>query len=152
MSGADLTGEAGDVETSLSQWAARNGIQIPRDTMKRLIAAGAFGEQSIEDMKAELRRKYLVGAYPGWAKEIEAGADPYDLAAPYRATIASLLELNEEDIGLDDGLLGQAMQSGMTLTDLKRQVRNDPRWQKTDNAYATYANMGERLLEMFGFR
>jgi len=151
-SGADLIGEAGDIQTSLSQWAARNGISIPDDSLRRLIASGAFGEQSLEDMKDELRRKYLKGAYPAWADEIEAGADPYDLAAPYRVTLASLLELNEEQIGLDDPMLGRAMQSGMTLTDLKTEIRNDPRWQTTDNAYETYASVGEDLLRMFGFR
>ena len=150
--GGDLTGTAGDIQTQLSQWAARQGINIPDDTLRRLITSGALGRQSLEDMKAEIRRMYLRGAYPNWANEIDAGADPYDLAAPYRVTLASLLELNDEEIGLDDPLLSEAMQTGMTLTDLKRKVRTDPRWQATDNAYQTYTNVGTELLSMFGFR
>lgn len=152
VSGAGLTGDAGNIETELSEWAARNGLPIPRDALSRLVVSGAFGEQSIDDMKSEIRRKYLKGAYPAWANEIEAGADPYDLAAPYRRTLANLLELNEEQIGLDDPLLGRAMESGMNLTDLRAMVRKDPRWQTTDNAYETYASLGEELLGMFGFR
>jgi hypothetical protein len=150
--GDDATGTAGDVQTQLLQWAARQGISIPRDVLARLVSAGALGRQGLEDMKAEIRRMYLVGAYPGWAKQIEAGADPYDLAAPFRGEIASLLELNDEEIGLDDPLLGQAMQGGMTLTDLRRVVRKDPRWQYTDNAHKTYGNVATDLLSMFGFR
>jgi hypothetical protein len=40
----------------------------------------------------------------------------------------------------------------MTLTDLKRVIRKDPRWQYTDNAYQTYGNVATDLLSMFGFR
>jgi hypothetical protein len=150
--GEDLTGTAGNVQSELLAWIKRQGISIPQDVLTRLITAGAFGRQTLDDMKAEIRRMYLSGAYPGWASQIESGSDPFDLAAPYRGTIASLLELNEDEIDLNDPLLGQAMQSGMTLTDLKRVARKDPRWQYTDNAYQTYGNVATDLLSMFGFR
>ena len=148
----DLIGAAGDTQQALQQWAARNGLQIPAESLNNLIKAGAFGDQSFEDMKQQLRKTYLMGAFPGWEKEIAAGADPYDLAAPYRAQLASTLELNTEDISFDDDLLSQAMQTKMTITDLKREARKDPRWDKTENALKTYADAGANLLQMFGLR
>jgi hypothetical protein len=148
----DLTGQAGDTQQALQQWSARNGLQIPADSLNNLIKSGAFGDQSFEDMKQQLRKTYLMGAFPGWEKEIAAGADPYDLAAPYRAQLASTLELNPDDISFDDDLLSQAMQTKMTITDLKREARKDPRWDKTENALKTYTDAGTNILQMFGLR
>ncbi len=148
----DLTGQAGDTQQALQQWSARNGLQIPAESLNNLIKSGAFGDQSFEDMKQQLRKTYLMGAFPGWEKEIAAGADPFDLAAPYRASLASVLEISEEDISFDDDLLSQAMQTKMTITDLKREARKDPRWDKTENALKTYTDAGTNILQMFGLR
>ena len=148
----DLTGDAGTIQTQLGTWSAQNGLQIPSDVLSRLVQAGAFGDQGIEDMKQQLRDTYLKGTFPGWEKEIAAGADPYDLAAPYRVTLASVLEMNEEDISFDDDLLSQAMETKMTITDFKREARKDPRWDKTENALKTYTDAGTNILTMFGLR
>ena len=148
----DLTGTAGTFQAELETWSAKNGLNIPSDVLSRLVQTGAFGDQGIEDMKQQLRNTYLKGTFPGWEKEIAAGADPYDLAAPYRAQLASTLELNTEDISFDDDLLSQAMQTKMTITDLKREARKDPRWDQTENALKTYADAGTNLLTMFGLR
>ena len=148
----DLTGDAGTIQTQLGTWSAQNGLQIPSDVLSRLVQAGAFGDQGIEDMKQQLRDTYLKGTFPGWEKEIAAGADPYDLAAPYRVTLASVLEMNEEDISFDDDLLSQAMETKMTITDFKREARKDPRWDKTENALKTYTDAGTNILQMFGLR
>ena len=148
----DLIGAAGDTQQALQQWSAMNGLQIPAESLNNLIKAGAFGDQSFEDMKQQLRKTYLMGTFPGWESEIAAGADPYDLAAPYRASLASVLEMNEEDISFDDDLLSQAMQTKMTITDLKREARKDPRWDKTENALKTYTDAGTNILQMFGLR
>ena len=148
----DLTGSAGTFQAELETWSAKNGLNIPSDVLSRLVQSGAFGDQGLEDMKQQLRNTYLKGTFPGWEKEIAAGADPYDLAAPYIAQLASTLELNTEDISFDDDLLSQAMQTKMTITDLKREARKDPRWDKTENALKTYADAGTSILSMFGLR
>lgn len=148
----DLTGDAGTIQTQLGTWSAQNGLQIPSDVLSRLVQAGAFGDQGIEDMKQQLRDTYLKGTFPGWEKEIAAGADPYDLAAPYRASLASVLEMNEEDISFDDDLLSRAMETKMTITDFKREARKDPRWDKTENALKAYTDAGTNILTMFGLR
>lgn len=148
----NLRGASGALQSDLRSWSRRNGLSLSDNIINDYVRRVQAGDTTENDVYMDLRRKYLMGAYPAWADDIEAGRDPYDLAAPYRATIASLLELNDEQIGLDDPLLGQAMQSGMTLTELKMQARKDPRWQTTDNAYQAYASLGEDLLRMFGFR
>ena len=160
QSGNDLTGSAGDVQTQLSQWAKDNGLDIPDKTMSRLVANGAFGKQGIDDMKAELRKTYLMGAYPAWSDRIAAGADPSDLVAPYRGAAAKLLEMDDADVSFSDPLIKQAMQNVgpdgkprvVPLYEFEQMVRKDSRWQKTDNAYSTYTGVAQNLLQMFGFR
>jgi hypothetical protein len=40
----------------------------------------------------------------------------------------------------------------LPLYEFEKMVRDDPRWQKTDNAYQLYTRAGTNLLQMFGFR
>jgi hypothetical protein len=38
-----------------------------------------------------------------------------------------------------------------SLADFKRAVKSDPRWQQTNNARSEYFNIGQRILQDFGF-
>lgn len=156
----DLTGQAGDYQTQLSEWIAQNGLDIPQSTINAMVTKGAFGKQSIQDMQAELRKTYLSGAYPAWADKINAGMDPSVLASPYMGAASKLLELGDNNsVSINDPLIKKAMQSvgpdgkpvQMPLYEFEQMVRKDPRWQKTDNAYATYANVARNVLSTFGF-
>lgn len=155
---ADLTGLAGDFETDLMSWAARNGLDLSRQTAAKYISNMTLGSQTFEDVKSDLRRTYLAGMYPAWADRIEQGFDPEQIFEPYRDTARRLLEV--DDISFDDPVLKSALQrtdaSGkpvqMPLYEFEQQIRKDPRWDKTDNAYEVYANIGTNLLRTFGFR
>lgn len=158
--GTDLRGRAGDAQTQLKKWASDNGLRLTDTQLAAFVKRGAMGEQSIDDAKAEIRKMYLKGAYPAWADYIDRGMDPSEIAAPYKAEMAALLEIDEDQIGFDDPLMQKAMQgvddkgqpATVPLWQYKQMVRKDPRWQKTDNAYETYTNVGTELLQMFGFR
>jgi len=156
----DFNGKAGQFQTELQEWATKNGMSIPADTLQRMITSGAFGKQSVDDMKNELRKTYLAGSYPAWADKINAGADPYDISAPYRSRVASLLETGDaESVTLNDPLMQRGFQATdaagkpvqMPIYQFDELVRKDPRWQQTNNAYATYANVAQNVLKTFGF-
>lgn len=156
--GADLMGTAGDAENELAQWAQRNGLAMSRDAIGRYVSNIATGKQSLDDAKQDLRKTYLAGMFPAWADKINEGLDPSVIFEPYRNTAANLLE--RSDIGLDDPLMKRATQyvgpdgkpSQLPLYQFEEQIRKDPRWQYTDNAYSTYTRVGTDLLRMFGFR
>jgi len=155
---ADLTGAAGDFEVDLMTWANRNGLDLSRQAAARYIANMTLGEQTFDDVKDELRRTYLAGMFPAWSDRIEQGYDPEILFEPYRDTARRLLEV--EDIGFDDPVLKRALQRvdangqpvQMPLYEFEQEIRKDPRWEFTDNAYDVYANVGTNLLRTFGFR
>jgi hypothetical protein len=158
--GEDLTGRAADSERELLQWSQRNGLKLTGQMLSRYVSAVARGDQSIDDAKDDLRRTYLIGQYPGWSDRIEQGFDPADIAEPYRERMAALLEMDEMEIDLNDNLLQRGMQSVgadgkprvMPMYEFEQEIRKDPRWEYTDNAYDVYSRVGTNLLRTFGFR
>ena len=160
VGGEDLGGRAAEFEREVVQWSLKNGLQLSGNTVAKYVAAGLEGKSTIDDIKNDLRRTYLAGSFPAWSDRIMQGDDPADIAAPYKARMARLLEVDEDQIDLNDQLLQKAMQgvgadgkpSVTPLYAFEKEVRQDPRWQQTDNAYATYTKVGTDLLRMFGLR
>lgn len=158
--GKDLRGTAGDFQNDLSQWASRNGLSIDRSMLAKYVGNMTLGQQTLDDVKQELRTTYLMGAYPAWADRIEKGFDPEAISRPYRSAAARLLEVEEDEISLDDPLLKRGLQGTgadgkprvVPLYEFESEIRKDPRWDKTNNAYETYTKVGTDLLRMFGLR
>jgi hypothetical protein len=158
--GEDLRGTAGDFQNDLSQWASRNGLSIDRSMLAKYVGNMTLGQQTLDDVKQELRTTYLMGAYPAWADRIEKGFDPEAISRPYRSAAAKLLEVEEDEISLDDPLLKRGLQGTgadgkprvVPLYEFESEIRKDPRWDKTNNAYETYTKVGTDLLRMFGLR
>lgn len=152
----DLTGQAGDIQTNLKQWAAQNGLSLTDQQLQAYVSAATFNKQSIDDIKADLRKSYLAGMFPAWADKIEAGYDPSTLFAPYLKSAQDTLETM---VGFDDPLMKRITQAvgpdgkprAVPLYEAERMMRQDPRWQKTDNAYKTYAGVAQDILRTFGF-
>jgi hypothetical protein len=158
--GEDLKGTAGDFQNDLSQWASRNGLSIDRSMIAKYVGNMTLGQQTLDDVKQELRDMYLVGSYPAWADRIQQGYDPEVIAAPGKARIAKMLEMEESQITFDDPLLQKYMQGVgndgkprvVPLYELNKIIREDPRWDQTDDAYETYTKVGTDLLRIFGVR
>ena len=158
--GQDLMGNAGDYQRELTEWLNRNGVKMSAQAISKYVGRMTFEEQSLEDVKQEVREDYMAGMFPAWSDRIMSGFDVTDVIAPYRASAAALLEIGEDDLAIDDPLLSQGMQAldsdgkprMMPLYEFEQLVRKDSRWQTTDNAYETYTNVGQDLLRMFGFR
>lgn len=160
IAGGDLGGDSAEFERTIVQWADRNGLALSGNTIAKYVAAGTSGASSIDDIKNDLRKTYLSGSYPAWSDRIMQGEDPADIAAPYKERMSRLLEVDSAEIDLNDELLQKAMQgvgadgkpSIVPLYSFDRQIREDERWQYTDNAMDVYANAGSNILKMFGLR
>jgi len=160
VEGKDLGGRAAEFERGIVQWAQRNGLQLSGNSVAKYVTAGVEGRSTLDDIKNDLRRTYLSGSYPAWSDRIMQGDDPADIAAPYKQRMARLLEVDEDQIDLNDQLLQKAMQgvgadgkpSVTPLYAFEREIRQDDRWQYTENAMDTYAKAGTKILQMFGLR
>lgn len=158
--GGKVAGAAQDFERDIVQWSRRNGLQITGDVVARYVDNLIKGKQTIESVKDDLRKMYLMGQYPAWADRIQQGFDPADIAGPYKERIAQFLEVDEGSIDLNDELLQKGMQGVgadgkprvVPIYEFDKMIRQDRRWDKTDNAYAMYTRVGTDLLKTFGFR
>ena len=158
--GGNFRGAAGTTQNNLRDWARRNGVALTDNTINNYVQRVTAGDMSEADVLQDLRRTYISGAYPGWSDRIEAGQDIADIAEPYRQTMARILELPEDQIDLNDSLLRRGLQSVgpdgkprvMPLYEFEQEIRKDPRWEFTENAYDVYSRVGTNLLRTFGFR
>jgi len=142
---------------SLLSIATRNGISsslLPKvlgfdsiDQVLRELQTGA----SIEDFNQKIRN-YAKTAMPDYVKKlIDEGQDLTDIISPYRATISDVLELPYNSIDVTDKNIQNALAGNISLTELRRQLRKDDRWQYTDTARGEVANVTKQVLQDFGF-
>jgi hypothetical protein len=107
-----------------------------------------------EIFKQIIRQTAKVGLPDKINKLLDQGLDLDTVYAPYKNTMASLLELNPDSISLNDPLLRSAIQGDkeMPIYDFQRALRKDPRWQYTNNARETVSNGLTQVLKDFGFQ
>ncbi len=150
-------GALGEASQNLSSWSSRNGFTIEQSSMDSMLASVAFGDKTIDQVKQELRQTYMLGAYPAWADQINAGIDIYDLASPYRSVAQRML--GRSDLAMNDPIMQQMMQvqgadgswTSRPLWEAERYIRNTDEWQGTDDAAETYAKGMSAVSAMFGF-
>jgi hypothetical protein len=142
---------------SLLATATRNGVSmslLPKvlgfDTLDQVVKDLQTGAD-INDYTQKIRN-YAKTAMPEWAKKlIDQGQDVTDIVSPYRATISDVLDLPYTSIDVTDKHIQNALASNMSLSDLRKQLRKDDRWQYTDAAHSEVANATKQVLQDFGF-
>jgi hypothetical protein len=74
--------------------------------------------------------------------------------APYRQTMANLLEVNADEIDLNDPTLRSAItdKGDMNIYDFKKTLKKDNRWQYTENAKQEVSDMTLKVLRDFGLQ
>jgi hypothetical protein len=150
-------GTQGNSYNSLLSTATRNGVSmslLPKvlgfDTMDEVVKDLALGA-SIEDYSQKIRN-YAKTAMPDWAKKlIDEGQDVTDIVNPYRATISDVLDIPYNSIDVTDKHIQNALSTNMNLSELRKQLRKDDRWQYTDQAHSEVANATKQVLQDFGF-
>jgi len=107
-----------------------------------------------EIFKQIIRQTAKVGLPDKINKLLDQGLDLDAVYAPYKNTMASLLEVNPDSISLNDPLLRSAIQGDkeMPIYEFQRALRKDPRWQYTNNARETVSNGLTQVLKDFGFQ
>jgi len=153
-------GAAGTAQDSLSKWVSDNGLSLTQNSIQDYVRKISRRDLTLDDVKADLRRTYMAGAYPAWSDRIMAGQDISDIAAPYKSRMAKLLEIDESQIDFNDNMLSQGLQgvgadgkAGIVpLYEFDKMIRKDPRWDRTENALKTYTDAGSSILKMFGLR
>lgn len=151
-------GPAGKYFVSLKNLAMDNGINISDDAAKTYanqIAAGTVDENTV----VNTLRESASSAFPQYKDQIKAGLNLSTLADPYIQSMSKILEIPSAGINLFDptirGALSYTMPDGKvgtkSLYDFEKDLRQDPRWQYTNNAKQDVSNAVQRVLQDFGF-
>lgn len=153
-----MYGEAGEYFDKLHETAYLNGMKY--DTFYEKAARGiARGVTTLEAEQAKIRAQ-AAARYSGFRDQIMAGQNLMDLAAPYIKSVAGILELAETDIDLFNPHIARAMtakpKAGQTagtqmpLWQFENELRNDPLWNKTNNARESMMTVARQVAKDFG--
>lgn len=156
ISAKGATGEAANALDKLRNTARLNGFNLEKDFGNQVdgwLQRIARGE-SVEDFNRIIRQQAKLGLPEKVGSLLDQGLDLSNIYAPYRNTMAALLEMTPDSINLDDPVLRSAygQDKEMSIFDFKRAVRKDPRWQYTDNARQDVSNVALQVLRDFGFQ
>jgi hypothetical protein len=159
-------GEALQVQQTLASIAKANGLSIA-DVLPKLggIALGKDAEQNAIqeilsgniDLNTVLSNARQIAAQgqPEYVRNLlGSGYNLEDIYAPYKRTMASVLELDPEQIDLNDNSLRMAIneKGDMNIYDYKKALRQDSRWQYTGQAKESVATAALGVLRDFGFQ
>lgn len=160
--------EYGPVQSEIEEWVDRNGLRMSRRRLDDYTSQVVDGNVELEDVYKHLTETFLVPEYGAYAQDFtrslgsEDGqfTDAYQLADPYIAQAQELLELPDGSMDLLDPIIHKAMtykddkgnpvRLGMTeFTDM---VKDDDRWQYTNNAHEEIESKMSMFHGMLGLR
>lgn len=148
-----FAGQAADLESHMRQVAANYGVPITDAFLKQNVKSIQTGEYNLEGYESLMRAR-AKAAFPQFAEQIDSGITLRDIADPYISTMANTLEVAETSIDLTDPSIKRALsqkqpdgsQGSTPLWQFERQLKDDPRWDKTkqarDTAFDTIAQVG----------
>lgn len=143
---------------SLKQYANAFGMSYNQsfwDTYSKSLFAGTT---TTEDMQAKIRQD-AASAFPVFAEQINNGISLDSLASAYKSSMANILEIDPDTISYNDPTIRKALQSVdasgkpsmKPIWQFEQELRNDPRWEYTDNARATVDSLSLKVLRDWGF-
>lgn len=151
-------GTIGTNYDTLVKAARRNGISesmLPNvlgfETVDDIIKAIQGGER-IDTFERKIRT-YAKTAMPDYVKGLlDEGQDLEDVVGPYKAVMVDELDLPYNSVALTDRYLQDALAKQTNLSDFRRMLRKDERWQYTDRAKQEVASTTLQILRDFGFQ
>jgi hypothetical protein len=132
--------------------ARANGIMLSEGQLSSYLNDIRNG-RDINIIKNDIRSTAGLGRPDNIKKLLSEGTDLETVYAPYKRTMASLLELDPESIDLNDTTLQSAIgDKELPIYEFRRLLKKDPRWQYTNNAREEVSNKVLRVLQDFGFQ
>jgi len=158
------TGMAAGFYQQLADSFAAMGVPTNKVTLQTWARSLISGNTTVDTYKKRIL-DIAKGLYPGIAEQLNQGLTVKDIADPYVSTMANLLEIDpgtikwSTDPAIKRALQGQSLtatgdkvQKEVTpLWQFEQQVRQDPRWQYTQNATDTASTSLLHLGRDFGF-
>ena len=146
LDASDLTKQT--LQTTIND----NGLSIDQAKLDGWAEEVKNGKD-IKTVQNQIRMLAATGMPDNVKKMLAEGNDLADVYAPYKTTMASILELDPNSIKLTDPTLVSAIgPAGETpIYEFKNKLRQDSRWQYTNNAREAVSSGLTQVLRDFGF-
>lgn len=152
--GSGYTAQAGEAEAHLRQSYANYGLPVSAKTLEARLRQVLSGENTLGGIDNEIRNA-AKSQYPAFAAELDSGRNLRDIADPYIQQMGATLEMNVETLDLNDPYVKKALQGQdgkpMTLWQFERSLKDDARWQKTNNAKNQTYSILQQVGQDWGF-
>lgn len=120
--------------------------------------ADLFANRITDSEVEELIKTESASKYPAYADQIMNGVTVDALASAYKASMASILEIDADSIGYNDLTLNKALQyigpdgkpTSKPLWQFETELRSDPRWQFTNNARESIDSLQYKVMKDWG--
>ena len=142
---------------SLEEYADTFGMSYTRTTLDSWSQGIFSGTNTLADIQEKIRRD-SASAYPVFADDINKGTSVDALASAYKSSMANILEIDADTISYTDPTFRRALQyvgadgkpAMKPIWQFEAELRQDPRWDLTDNARATADSLSLKVLKDLG--
>jgi predicted transcriptional regulator len=155
--GAEATkGKAGEQIADLQKVAVANGLDLQKafgTELPNWLASINKGE-SIDTYKKMIRNVAKIGMPQNIGALLDNGVDLDTIYSPYKNIMATVLEINPETITVNDPVLRSAItgEKELPIYEFQRKLRQDARWQYTNQAKEEVSDVALKVLKDFGFQ
>lgn len=159
----DLGGLLGRYQDNFMSTARQYGQRVTEDMAATYAMQVAKGDLTEDDITDKFRRN-AASLFPGYKDLIMQGVTVDDISSTYRGWMSEIFEVDSDSIDITNpNGIGKYISNALSYQDdkgnysamplgmFKQQLRNDPRWQYTENARNTYLDFGTQLLSKLGF-
>jgi hypothetical protein len=153
------SGEALKDYQAIQNIARSNGFKIsdvlPGGQNEQMVLQGLAKGTIDADRLAQDARKLAAQGQPQYVRDLLGqGYNLDQIYSPYKNTMASILEINPDQIDLNDQTLRMAIsdKGDMNIYDFKKALKQDKRWQYTEQAREEVSNAALNVLRDFGFQ
>ena len=150
-------GTAAAAEQQIRQTLSDYGVSMDEGNIGWQVRNIVLGNSNASAIK-EYAMNQAASKYPSLRDRIWAGETVKQIADPYIQEQAKLLEINPESIGVEDPMIQQALSTTdkngqpatKTIWQFQNDLRNDPRWLKTQNAQDSLLKSARGVLSDMG--
>lgn len=159
---AGLGGTLGEAERQIRGAIEDYGLDMGESWIARQLNYVATGRADATSI-ANYLKQGAISKYGAYKDELENGMTIRDIAEPYRQLMSKVLELPDKGLSLSDPTIQKALQfrapakgktpggpAQMPLWQFESQLKNDQRWNGTQNAQDSIMAAGRKVLADWG--
>ena len=157
-----LGGTLGAAEQQLRQAAEDYGLDFSQQALASQLNNIARQTTDVTQI-VDNYRNTAKSKYAAYADQLDQGMTMRDIAEPYKQMMAKTLELSDKSLTINNPSIQQALTwrpapkggkpqppQGMALWQFEQNLKNDPRWNKTQNAQDSIMAAGRKVLSDMG--